>query len=573
MLRFLFASLVRAVLTMATIWLMQQFLAGVLGGQQGLAHRLAREWGQIPSLWIVAGLLATGYLLISAATYDSHLSEQRLIRALELEVMDRLTAHLLTLSVDFFDRHSHGDLVHALRQDVIRLRNVLAAEARIILEAAQAAGLIAAAAWMSPKLALVSLVGLPLAAAPVLRMARRTRQRSFNVRQGASLMYDVILQVLRGIRVIKVYRAERREAERASQHAQHFFQASIAMTSMEAFSKVLVESVAGLSVVVVVVVGGFDVMSGTLGWPSLLAFLVALRGVHGPLNNLNTQYLEAHRYGASLERIDKLFRERPVIAKPEHPAPWPAGLEEIRFDGVSFGYGGKTVLESISFRVRAGETIGIVGPSGAGKTTLLSLMARFCDPVSGRISVNGVDLRDYSPDDVCQAVALVPQEPFLFAASARENILLGRPEATTAELERAAQAAEIHHAIAGWPEGYDTVIGLAGRGVSEGQSQRINIARALLKNAPILLLDEATSSLDSIAEATVQRAIDSLVAGRTTFVVAHRLSTLRNADQILVLDHGRMAGFGTHAELMESCPLYATMWRPQASLEPLEGVQ
>ena len=230
---------------------------------------------------------------------------------------------------------------------------------------------------------------------------------------------------------------------------------------------------------------------------------------------------------------------------------------------MSFGYGGTPVLSKISFRAGAGETIGIAGPSGTGKSTLLNLIARFYDPTGGAILLNGQDIRTMRLAELHENIAVVLQEPFLFSTTIRENIRVGRSSATNAEVESAAQAASVHDEILGLKDGYDTLVGLGGVGVSGGQAQRINIARALLKNPPILLLDEATSALDSVAELAVQSALDRLMADRTTFVVAHRLSTLRGATRILVLNPSGVAAFAPHRELIRDCPEYRRMWQLQ----------
>lgn len=568
--RFTLASIARGGLTTLVIYLMQQFLAGVLGGKGGLSARLAELWGADAALYAVAGALAACYLLSSVVSYEGQVVEQRLIRDIELGLMERMTRHLLTLSVDFFDKASHGDLTLTLRQDVARVRSVVAAQARMVFELAQAIGLIAAAVWLSPMLAFAALIALPAASAPMLWMARRTLKRSFDVRRSATGMYDVLLQTLRGIRVIKIYRGEAVEAERASLAAQEYFSASIEMAKMEALGKVLVEAVAGLSIVLVVIVGGFQVLHGTLSWPSLLAFLLAIRSVHGPLNNINSQYLEASRYGASLQRIDELMSLGPSVKEPEKPEPLSNTITSIRFESVGFAYGEEQALEDVSFEARTGNLIGVVGPSGAGKSTLLSLIARFFDPTSGRVLVNGQDLRGVAASEVYRHVAMVPQTPFLFSCSVMENIRIGRTDATDEEVARAARAAEIHDEVATWPEGYGTLIGPGGRAVSEGQAQRINIARALLKDAPILLLDEASSALDALTEAKVKRAIQSLIRGRITFVIAHRLSTIRNASHILVLEKGCCVADGTHESLLQDSSLYAELWATHSGAPNVE---
>ena len=309
-------------------------------------------------------------------------------------------------------------------------------------------------------------------------------------------------------------------------------------------------------------------MDGRLGWPELLAFLMAARAALGPINNVNGSFMEIQRYGASVAHIDDLLRERPDIRdRPDaRTLAVPPGKIEVR--GIGFAFGASPVLEDVSFEVRAGETLGIVGPSGSGKTTLLHLIARFYDPSAGAILFDGIDLRDLRLADVYANLAIVPQDPFLFSASVEDNIRCGRPGATREEVVAAARAAEIHEDIVAMPAGYDTAVGPGGRELSRGESQRVNIARAILKNAPILLLDEATSSLDSYSESKVQRAVDRLASGRLAITVAHRLSTLRNVSRILVVDHGRSIGFGTHVQLMEGCPTYRRLWEAQSHRDP-----
>lgn len=398
---------------------------------------------------------------------------------------------------------------------------------------------------------------------PIYLIAKRTLGRSYAVRKSGYVLFDVILQLLRGIRVIKTYRGEQEEARTAIEKGRRYFDELIEMVRVRALAQVVLESLAGLGIVTVVVVGGLDVMRGELTWPSLLALLMAVRALHGPLNNINAAYVEMRSRGAAVDRITRLLAERPDVPDAPDAAPLAAAPSVIDFENVAFAYESRTVLRDLTFRIRAGEMIGIAGPSGVGKTTLLNLFARFYDPTTGVIRFDGRDLRQYRLADVYDKLAIVTQEPFLFASSVGENIRCGRPGATEAEIEAAARAAEIHDDIRELPEGYDTQIGIGGHGLSTGQAQRVNIARALLKNAPILLLDEATSSLDSLAEAKVQRAIDRLVVGRTTLVVAHRLSTLRHADRILVLDRGRCVAFGPHAEVLASSALYRRLCETQ----------
>jgi ABC-type multidrug transport system fused ATPase/permease subunit len=310
---------------------------------------------------------------------------------------------------------------------------------------------------------------------------------------------------------------------------------------------------------------------------ALVAFLIAARAMHGPLNNTATQLLEIERNMASIERIRELLRTVPDLADRPDAVPFTGPVRSLRFENVTFRYPGTSDgVQGIDFEVRAGERLGVVGPSGSGKTTLVSLVARFYDPSAGRLVLNDRDLRDYRLADLYRHLAIVTQQPFVFETTVRENIRYGRPGASDEEVEEAARLAEIHDEIEALPQGYATELGAGGRGLSGGQMQRLNIARALLKNAPILILDEATSSIDSIAETRLQAAVARLLEGRTTFEIAHRLSTLRGVDRILVLDGGRLVGIGTHDELLVTCQLYralsASQFRKESTVVPGPGL-
>jgi len=561
--RFAAASLGRAALTAASILLIREFLAGVLGHGQGFMHRVTDTFGIQTALWFIVSFLLLANLGAAILTYDSQVSQQKVIKVIELGTMERLIRHLLGLSIRLLDRRTHGDLLQSVRQDVSQMRTVVLATASLVLETLQAIGLIIAAVTLSPSLALWAFLLVPLAAFPIYIIARRTLARSFGVRQKGVALFDALLQLLHGIRIIKIYQGERAEGERTIGRARNYFDELIAMERVRAFARIVLESMAGLNVVVVIIIGGFRVMSGKLDWPELLAFLLAMRAAQGPLNNINNGYLEIQRYGASVTHIEQLLQERPEIQDVPDAQRLSAPPSTIAANRLTFTFHSKPVVENVSFRVQAGETLGIVGPSGAGKTTLLNLIARFYDPTSGEVLLDGLDLRHIRLRDIYGVLAIVTQDPFLFSTSIRDNILCGRPDATDREVEAAARAAEIHDEIVAMPEGYDTVVGQGGRALSRGEAQRVNVARAILKNAPILLLDEATSSLDSYSEAKVQRAVDRLVSGRLAISVAHRLSTLRNASRILVLDQGQVVGLGTHNELLANCAMYVRLWEAQ----------
>ena len=563
--RFTIGSLGRAAMTTASILLIREFLAGVLGQGRAFGFSVSAE----SALWITVALLLLVSLSAAVFNYDSQVTQQKIVKAIELSTMERMIRHLLSLSVGFLDRRTHGELLESIRQDVIQMRMVVLSTARIVLEVFQTAGLVAAAVSFSPWLSLWAFFLVPVGALPIYLLARRTLARSFGVREKGVALFDALLQLLHGIRVIKIYQGERAEGERTVDRARVYFDELIEMERVQAFARSVLESLAALNVVVVIIVGGLNVMSGRLGWPELLAFLLAMRAAQGPLNNLNSAYLDVQRYAASVFHIEQLLQEKPEIQDRKDARSFKGLPSSITADRVNFSFNQKPVLQNVSFTVHAGETLGIVGPSGAGKSTLLSLVARFYDPTHGRVMIDGEDLRDLCLQDIYKKVAIVTQDPFLFSTSIRENILTGRPDATQEELEAAARAAEIHDEIMGMPDGYETVVGQGGRALSRGEAQRVNVARAILKNAPILLLDEATSSLDSYSEARVQRAVDRLAVGRLAISVAHRLSTLRNATRILVIEQGRAVGLGTHEELLANCSTYTRLWEAQGGYIPI----
>jgi subfamily B ATP-binding cassette protein MsbA len=422
---------------------------------------------------------------------------------------------------------------------------------------------------ISPRLVLVSLPIMVLAGLPARGFAVQMRRRSYRLRQRGYRLTDLLLQLFHGVRIVKVYAGEQAEIRNTITTARRYFDDLIASARIRALGDVVLETVGGLSVVVVIVVGGFEVMNSRLSVPSLIAVLIALRAAHGPFNKCFGQFMEVQKDWASLDRLRELLEIEPDLRDRPDAMPITEPIQSIRFEEVSFSYGdGPAVVSDVSFDVRAGQHMGIVGPSGAGKTTLVSLVARFYDPVAGRVLLNGRDLREYRRADLYHRLALVTQDAFVFGTSVRENIRYGCVDASDGDVERAAAAAEIHDEIMRLPRGYDTVLGVGGRLLSAGQVQRVNVARAILKNAEVVILDEATSNLDSISERKIQTALDRLMSGRTTFTIAHRLSTLRHADIILVIDQGRVAGLGSHEALMRNCPLYGRLWEAQQAPYP-----
>ncbi|MCA9214005.1 MAG: ABC transporter ATP-binding protein [Planctomycetales bacterium] len=548
---------------MAVIFFIRQFLAGTIDERTGFTRMIADVFGEQAIIWVAASSLLVTYLCGAIFLYDNQIVVQRMIKVIELGFMERLIRHLLDLSVPYADRQQFGDVIETLRNDVTHIRMVVHAAANMVLEGFVVVGLLAMAAWISPWLTMWVALVLPALSLPILLVSKQLRERSYTVRKTGYLLFDMILEILKGMRVIKTFHGEKFQLKTGLEKGAAYFDELIHMIRLQALGRVGMESLAGLSVVLVVLVGGFQVIDGSLSWPALLAFVMAIRVMHTPLHLIHKQYIEIQTWNASVRRVMDFLDIQPQIVEQPDARPLESVPQTIRFDDVGFAYDEANVLKDISFSVNAGETIGIAGPSGAGKSTLLNLLVRLYDPTSGRVMFDDHDLKELRLDDIYDKVGIVAQEPFLFSTTIRENIRCGCPSASDAEVEAAAKAACIHEDVMVMPDRYDTLVGIGGREVSRGQAQRINVARAFLKNAPILLLDEATSSLDSVAEANVQEAIDRLMKSRTSFVVAHRLSTLRNADRVLVLERGRIVGFGEHQQLLRDSELYRQLWESQ----------
>jgi subfamily B ATP-binding cassette protein MsbA len=518
------------------------------------------------TLMLGAGVVLSVWIMRALSTFAGELLSVSLGRRVEVDSMRRLLRKVLTLSVGFFERSSQADLVMACYSDLAGVRTVTVALGTIVLSAARLIGLGAVAWLMSPKLALIGLVCIPLGVIPAHYFGQRITKASRSERGSRMSLHDSFLQVSSGIRLIKVNQGEERVLDQARTIGRDLLRYALARVRSKASSRFLFEVVVGFGLVTVLIFGGRDVASGSLEWQSLLALLVAVMAVYSPMMVLLGVYTGIRDVIPNLDRIDEVLKATDSIDDPDNPRSLEKVPEVIELQNISFEYDHVEVLDSISATFRRGETIGIVGPSGAGKSTLISLLLRLYDPTRGKILFDGVDIREFRHGDLMNKCGIVLQEPFLFLDTIANNIRMPRPEASMEEVIEAAKIAGIHDEIVAMPDGYETLIGRRkdARGVSVGQKQRICIAAAVLKNAPILFLDEATSSLDSVAERKVQEAIDRLMQGRTTFVVAHRLSTLRSADRILVLDHGKLVGFAPHDDLLKSCPVYKKLWKQQS---------
>jgi ABC-type multidrug transport system fused ATPase/permease subunit len=417
----------------------------------------------------------------------------------------------------------------------------------------------------------VALLPLPVLAGGALWYTLTAHTRYRAQREASSAMNALLMDNLQGVRQIKSFGREPHEDERFAARADALRRGSLTVMKVWAVYNPVMTWAAAAGVVAVLWVGGRLVLQGALQVGQLVEFVLYLGLFYDPIGRLHTlnQMLQSAR--AAGERVFD------ILDAPEEPGAvppaggWKRCRGEVVFDGVCADYGDERLaLKDISFRAAPGEMIALVGPTGAGKSTLVNLLPRFYERSAGRILVDGRDVRDLSLAELRTQVAVVSQEPFLFNGTIRENIQYGRLDASDADLVQAARAANCHDFIAALPQGYDTRVGERGVRLSVGEKQRISIARALLKDAPILVLDEATASVDTATERLIQEALDRLMAGRTSFVVAHRLSTIQHADQILVLRHGQVVERGTDPELVAAGGLYARLLQAQSAATAVE---
>ena len=480
----------------------------------------------------------------------------------------QLYGHLIGLDAEFHDRTRSGELVSRLSADSELLRSVVGSSMSVALRSSiTVIGSIVMLFVTSPKLAAYALVGIPLAVLPIVLGARRLEKASRASQDRVADANTLASETLGAVRTVQAHAREPYELKRFGDAVSVAVETARKRIRAQSLVTATVITLVFGAVVLVLWSGAHDVIGGrmTTGELGQFVFYALIGG--GSVGALAEVWNELQRAAGGMGRIAELLNETPTIRAPAAPRRLPAPVKgEIRFDNVSFHYPSRPdlpALDDFDLTVNPGETVALVGPSGAGKSTVFSMLLRFHDAQSGSVRIDGVDLRDLDPNVLRQALALVPQAPVIFAASAADNIRYGRLEASDAEVRKAAESAEADDFLDALPEGFASELGERGARLSGGQQQRIAIARALLKDAPILLLDEATSALDAQSERAVQHALERLMAGRTTLVIAHRLATVLKANRIVVMDRGRIVAQGTHAELLAQDGLYAELARLQ----------
>lgn len=523
---------------------------------------------------VIIGLAALMGAASAGRFYFISILGERVLTDLRRSVFD----HLLTLDATFFDTHRVGELTSRLNGDVATIRGVVGMNLSMLLRGlVTLIGAVALMFMTSSYLAVTVVIAGPVFLMPVVLVVRRLRRISRRAQDTQAEMSAMATEALGSAKTIKSFVQEPEQSRQYGERAEMSFKAEMTRLGTRAFVLGSMVFLATSSLVLLVWWGSRAVFDGVVSAGELAQFMIYALMASSALTNLSELFGILQMLAGATERIVELLDTRASIVAPAAPRALPEPpLGTVEFEGVDFAYGTRDdemVLSGLDFTIRKGETVALVGASGAGKTTVFALAQRFYDVTAGRILVDGLDLRDVEPSALRRRFAYVEQSPVIFAGTVAENIRFGRPEATMEEVVAAAKAALVDDFVRDLPNGYDSIVGERGVMLSGGQKQRLSIARALLKDAPILLLDEATSALDAESERLVQLALERLMQGRTTLVIAHRLATIRDADRILVLDKGRLIDEGTHDELVQKGGKYAELARLQFRTESLAAAQ
>jgi ATP-binding cassette, subfamily B, bacterial len=522
--------------------------------------------------WLVGGLLGLQVVRVVLTITDALLTN-RISSQFAAGVREKMFAHLKHLSQDFFDRNETGRLLTRINQDTEELQGLINQMATFLVNAVLVIGIGVVLFSMAPALGLFVLIPAPFVIIATLMYHRRMNPHFRRYWISRWRLNSMLSTFLSGIQVVKAFGQDDQEEARYKDLNNNALASRLRVDQAWGRFFPLISFAFGAGGLIIWYAGGRSVLDGRITLGTLMAFLSYLGMFYGPLSNMAQISQAINRFATISQRTFEFLDEMPKVQEKEEPRLVEKVSGGIEFDSVTFGYNPYfPVIKEISFDIRPGELIGVVGPSGAGKTTLVNLICRFYDTTSGIIRIDGVDIRDMAVEELRRNIGIVLQQPFLFSGTIAQNIAYAKPESTRDEIIRAAKAANAHEFITNLPEGYDTIVGEGGTGLSGGERQRISISRAILLNPRILILDEATSSVDTETERQIQKALEKLVEGRTTIAIAHRLSTLYNADRIIALDHGKVVEMGSPHELMEQKGLFYNLVQIQSQFARLDGV-
>ncbi|SFT61884.1 ATP-binding cassette, subfamily B, MsbA [Selenomonas sp. GACV-9] len=482
-----------------------------------------------------------------------------------IDVREVMFRKFQRMPMAYFDKHQTGETMSFITNDVAAIQSALVDQLiEMVTEGSILIGSIAMMIYLDWKLSLLTLVVIPLVGQAMKIFGRKIKRNGTVIQERMADITSLLQESISAIRVVKSFVREKYETDRFQRQNQLNFQAAMKNVQLTSLLTPTVEFLAAVSVTFIVWFGGYEVVNNEMTAGALVAFLTYAVNLANPVKRLSRVYGNLQRAMAAVDRVFAVIDlEEPIHDKPD-AKPLPEITGEVKLDKVTFEYKkGVPALSDVSLEAKPGQMIAFVGPSGAGKSTIANLIPRFYEITEGAISIDGQDIRDVTVSSLREQIGIVPQETVLFSTTVRENIRYGRLDATDEEVEAAAKAANADEFIQNLPQGYDTKIGERGMNLSGGQRQRMAIARAILKNPRILILDEATSALDTESEKIVQAALDKLMVGRTSFVIAHRLSTIFNADQIFVIDGGRVKEHGTHEELLKHNGLYSYLYNIQ----------
>jgi ATP-binding cassette subfamily B protein/subfamily B ATP-binding cassette protein MsbA len=547
-------------------WPLKLIIDNVLADKP-LSWSLVAGWSREALLLGTCVGLVSVYIVLGALNLANNYTTIRIGQSMVNDLRGALYNHLQRLSLAFHNRRQVGDLLYRVTADTYAIQTLTMNGVFPILTSLMLLiGMTVVMAQLDWLLTVLALGVCPLLFAAISLMSSRINKAAIAAHEQESVIYSLVQRTMSAIRVIQAFTKEEEEHRRFMAASADSLKANLRLYNLQTLYSGVVNVVIALGTALVVWVGARHALAGTLSVGDLVIFTAYLASLYGPINTISQTLGMIEGGKAGLMRVHEILAIERDLPEGKRVVPANGIRGEITFEDVAFGYTpGQPVLRGINLRIAPGQVVAIVGPSGAGKSTLVSLLPRFYDPQKGRVLLDGIDVREFTLASLRQQVAMVLQPPLVFPLSARENIAYGRPGASFAEVERAARLARIHETILRLPLGYDSVIGEQGATLSEGERQRLTIARAILRDAPILILDEPTSSVDAETEALIMQGFAQLMAGRTTLIIAHRLSTVRRADMILVVRNGQIVEQGTFHELMRRQGPFASLYRTQFS--------